>query len=239
MPGEAAPGSPRTGLSAAGREVARLTWTRAIGVDPAEVLPGEVLIAAREGLDAVIALEWDGAVVAAAPPRVAGELAGIRPEMLLDADADALARVMPGARPLGSADLLFADRAPSGTGTARNAAADDLAAMRSAVTPDEWDEAGLESMPHRWAVDDAQGDVAAIAGYEVWRDRVAQLGVLTGPSARGRGHGVSVAAAATRAAIGHGLVAQWRSRRGNDASLASARRLGFVLVGRQVAVALD
>lgn len=82
----------------------------------------------------------------------------------------------------------------------------------------------------------SSGDPLAGAGYVVWADRLAHMGVLTSPHARGRGYGVLAAAVGTNAALDAGLVPQWRSRWDNEASKRVAQVLGYELVGTQTTV---
>lgn len=80
--------------------------------------------------------------------------------------------------------------------------------------------------------------VLAAAGHDVWGGLVGQLGVLTPPDRRGRGHGTVAAGLATNDALDSGLVAQWRARAENAPALAVAARLGFVQAGSQTTVRL-
>jgi hypothetical protein len=73
----------------------------------------------------------------------------------------------------------------------------------------------------------------ALAGYRRWEGLAAHIGVATAPASR-RGHGRRVAAAAAGHATEQGLLVQWRSRSGNDASLGLGRDLGLVECGRQL-----
>nr|WP_281497464.1 GNAT family N-acetyltransferase [Ornithinimicrobium sp. F0845] len=110
-------------------------------------------------------------------------------------------------------------------------------------------------MSHRWVIldrrageaepsegkepsgaDPASGEPLAGAGYVVWADRLAHMGVLTSPHARGRGYGVLAAAVGTNAALTAGLVPQWRARWDNEASKRVAQVLDYELVGTQTTV---
>lgn len=77
------------------------------------------------------------------------------------------------------------------------------------------------------------------AGYVVWADQLAHMGVLTSPRARGRGYGVLAAAVGTNAALDAGLIPQWRARWDNEASKRMAQVLGYELVGSQTTVYID
>ncbi|WP_158580772.1 GNAT family N-acetyltransferase [Cellulomonas rhizosphaerae] len=105
--------------------------------------------------------------------------------------------------------------------------------MLDACNESDRDESGLREMSTRFAVQD-DGRPVALAGYEVWNDEVAHLGVLVVPDARGRG----LALTAARTAMDHapGLVPQWRASVENPVSAAVADRLGFVRAGGQIAI---
>ena len=78
--------------------------------------------------------------------------------------------------------------------------------------------------------------ILAVATLQVWDDTVAHFGVFTRADARGRGLAGRAAAGVIKLAQVRGLVPQWRSRFGNDASAAVADGLGFVPLGSQMAV---
>ena len=103
-------------------------------------------------------------------------------------------------------------------------------------------------MSHRWVLLDrpvgdadgeAQGEPLAGAGYDVWAERLAHMGVLTSPNARGRGYGVLAAAVGSNAALEAGLVPQWRARWDNEPSKRVAQVLGYDLIGTQTTVFID
>ena len=65
------------------------------------------------------------------------------------------------------------------------------------------------------------------------------LGVLTHPRHRGRGLARAVVAAAAQAGLGRRAVVQYRAWRANAASIAVARRTGFVHYCDGVVIDLD
>ncbi|WP_345763420.1 GNAT family N-acetyltransferase [Diaminobutyricibacter sp. McL0608] len=87
-----------------------------------------------------------------------------------------------------------------------------------------------------WAVFGAFGDDGALvsaASMYPWRDTmIADIGVLTLDSARGRGHARSVVRALYRHALGLGHEPQYRCQLDNTASVALARASGLSLFGR-------
>jgi GNAT superfamily N-acetyltransferase len=111
-------------------------------------------------------------------------------------------------------------------------------ALRRAVTEVEWAHGGGETAGKRAFGAFADGALAALAGYEVWDGRIAQLSVVTHPAHRGRGLGAATFAHAARAALDAGLVAQHRALTSNTHSLGIARRLGFVPYAASLAVRL-
>lgn len=203
-------------------------WRDALGVeDPA----ASRSVVVRDDLDVVVLLEILGRRWSAAPPRWAEVL-----QRDPDTDPHALLRASPAMRTLGTADLLYSDsapRAPETAGDVRPATAGDLDLLRAGADAQEWDESGADQMHHRWVAVDAAGIVQAVAGYTPWRDTVAQMGVFTAARGRGAGHAGRASAVAVDRALREHAVAQWRSRRGNAASLALGTRLGFVVLGWQ------
>jgi GNAT superfamily N-acetyltransferase len=152
-----------------------------------------------------------------------------------------------GSRPLGAATLSYTDVPIEGPPEAVTVEdADAVAALEDLCPPEDVEEVGLGSMPTRWVLLDrspearagSNGHLAG-AGYVVWADVLAHIGVLTSPHARGRGHGTVAAALATNAALAAGLLPQWRSRTDNEASQRVAERLGFQPLGSQTTVFID
>lgn len=151
-----------------------------------------------------------------------------------------------GARPLGAAELSYADTPVEHADLPASQDPAHVAALEAACSPEDVAEVGLGSMPHRWVLLGApEPDAAeraqplAGAGYIVWADTLAHMGVLTTPAARGRGYGVLAAAVGTNAALRAGFVAQWRARHDNERSQRMAEVLGYELVGSQTTVFID
>lgn len=159
-----------------------------------------------------------------------------------------------GARPLGAAELSYTDARVEHADLPLTQDEAAVVGLEEACSPDDVDEVGLGSMPHRWvllegpdrAVAESSNDEPARvpaplagSGYVVWADRLAHMGVLTNPSARGRGYGVLAAAVGTNAALDAGLIPQWRARWDNEASKRLAQVLGYEFVGIQTTVFID
>ncbi|WP_306233450.1 GNAT family N-acetyltransferase [Agrococcus beijingensis] len=214
----------------------RAAWAEALGVT-ATVFDGEgITWVARDDLDVALVVELGAAMVVAAPRAVLPALEHQHRFTLRDADA--IAALLPRSRAIGSSHLLFATARPAAPSHPVVVGDDrDLVKVREAVSPAEWDESGVEPMERHWAVREG-GEPVAIAGYQRWRSTIAHIGVVATPLARGRGCAAAAATAAVCAAIDAGLVAQWRCRIGNAASLRLADRLGFTRIGAQSAVAL-
>lgn len=74
--------------------------------------------------------------------------------------------------------------------------------------------------------------VVAAGNLTEWRGRPADVGVLTAPSERGRGRARHLVGAMVATALPSIGVARYRALASNTASLAVARRLGFVEYGQ-------
>jgi GNAT superfamily N-acetyltransferase len=100
--------------------------------------------------------------------------------------------------------------------------------LQRACPPLEWKHGGPDARTvAQFAVEDADGRLLALAGYEVWNETVAHLQVVTHPEHRGKGLGAFVVAAAAEHALNQGLFPQYRTLRSNAGSMAIARKLGF------------
>jgi len=137
------------------------------------------------------------------------------------------------AEAIGPAYLGYADRSdfrPIAATSIRLLTPDDdpvLRAFAVAVGPIAWEHSGLG--------DDAQPIVGcwntdllvAAAGYRVWGDAMAHIGVTTHPAFRGQGYGKAVVSGIGQHALAHGYVLQYRTLRANNPSLRIAAALGF------------
>lgn len=77
------------------------------------------------------------------------------------------------------------------------------------------------------------GRIVGAAGHLDWPAAIAHIGIVIDPGFRGSGHGILLGAAATRRAIAAGRYPQWRAAAWNEASRATARRIGYHEFGRQ------
>jgi len=112
-----------------------------------------------------------------------------------------------------------------------------LARLRAAVTETEWEQGGSEIV-HPAAGSFVGGELAAVAGYEVWGKSIAHISVVAHPAHRGKGHGAAAVSRVAALALERKLVAQYGTLESNLPSLAIAERLGFVPYARSLAVRL-
>lgn len=111
-------------------------------------------------------------------------------------------------------------------------------ALRRACTPTEWEHGG-SAVGHDVAAGSfAGGELAALAGFEVWGEAIAHIAIVAHPAHRGRGHAAAAVSRVAAEALERGLVAQYRTLESNAPSLAVAQRLGFQPYARSLAVRL-
>ena len=99
-----------------------------------------------------------------------------------------------------------------------------LAALHERTPAGEKEESGTTGLPAYGYVDD--DDLQAVACLGMWHG-MPTIGVLTDPSARGRGLAGMVVTAATREGLSWRAVVQYRAWRRNTASISVALRCGF------------
>ena len=137
-------------------------------------------------------------------------------------------------RVLGPAELAYLEparfRPVSGSAVVEIEPA-DAAELEAASSEADVNEAKPTAAAMLLAIVDDIG-VAAVCGYEAWRDRIAHMIVLTHPARRGRGLARVVSSAATTRALAAGLIPQWRSR--VPASQRIAASLGYERIGNQL-----
>jgi GNAT superfamily N-acetyltransferase len=146
----------------------------------------------------------------------------VGPAVMTYADASTLRAVeSPGTMPLDDDDRHALERLAEACGT------------------EDWDRSGLgPSMPAlvgHWI----GGELVAVAGYEAWGERIANVGVATHPAHRGQGHGKAVVSALAQLAIEEGLAVQLRALARNHAALGIARALGFEEYAQTLAIGLN
>lgn len=126
--------------------------------------------------------------------------------------------------PRGQAELLGGDALTS------------LGSLRDSA-PAEWEEAGVgpDSRVFGLRVEER---IVAVAGYERWPGRIAQLHVFCHPAYRRRGLAAEPLTAAISEALAANLLPQYRARDVNAASVALARRVGLVEYGWMATIRL-
>ena len=113
-----------------------------------------------------------------------------------------------------------------------------LEGLRREVTIQDWEYSGLE--PEQPIAGSFGGRaLISAAGYDVWGGRIAHIGVLTRPHARGSGHGRKCVSAITDHAIARGLIAQYRTLFDNKGARAIACALGFEEYGATIHIAVS
>ena len=109
--------------------------------------------------------------------------------------------------------------------------------LRAACNPVEWEHGDID--PARNPVYGVLADNALIAAAS-WEARgdVCNVGVVTHPAHRGRGHGAAAANAVTARLLDQGELPQWQTLIDNAPSLRIGQALGYVERYRSIAVRL-
>lgn len=243
---------------------ARCLWEVLAGSVAAFPTDGDVTVAVAPdsllcppGWVGVVELEGSALVTAPddATARRVQVLHGLSPGARTDAGA--IREHLPVAEVLGPARLAYLDAASLTTVELRtapaapsahdpgpeirdvvelDAQAPELRALLRRVDAADADESGLAELTSPAFALRRGGAVVAAAGFRSWPGDVAHLSVLADPEVRGRGYGRLVARAATTAALGAGLLPQWRAR--VEPSQRIARSLGYRELGSQLSVRL-
>lgn len=219
-------------------------WAAAFGLDVADlhrssawVVTPAPSLAAYDG----IYILWLGATTLVSAPsshRVAAA------ELAVGRDVHDVAREI-GGTAIGPGRHSYLHRddhvAPSSPSTSKVTVA-DLESLRLAVTDDEWNEGGFgDDAEHVWAAhaDDASTIVAA-GNLTEFDGMPADVGVVTHPAHRGRGLARRLTSDMTTWAMSEAgaEVVRYRALTTNHASLAVARRAGFVAYGENSAIRL-
>lgn len=230
------------GLSSKTIERVRSGWVSKLGL-PTHVLSNDgVVLVPHADSSTVVALQLQESVVVICPPRLEPLLSQLSKIELLNMTT--LMQVLQSHKPdpIGTAAISYAENdilaGRPGTVKVHPADPEDVKAIMSGCTVEEQDESGLGQMPFRFALQSNDGIPAALSGYEVWNNDIAQLGVLTSTQMRRQGLGLAVAEMAISEAFKSNLIPQWRNRLDNRASLQLRRQLGFVQLGLQLAVSV-
>ncbi len=177
-------------------------------------------------------------VFCAPPQSVRAALENHQPPETLAEETTMARLVGPIERTLGPAVLGYLDGervTPQDPGGLITVDGDDpgLLALAERCGPEEAAESDIGAWSSPVRVLAQGGLIVAAAGFQVWADSLAHLGVLTDRPYRREGHGRRVAGAAVADAVEQGLIPQWRTRTDLTASRRLAAVLGFEERGRQ------
>jgi RimJ/RimL family protein N-acetyltransferase len=209
-------------------------WSRVFGRDVADGEDRVVVSHAApvRGYAGILVVVRQGSTLVSAPPALVEEVAAWPWADGAAVDPRWWAARRPGWAVLGPSvhSFLDDDRALPRGPRARRCTVDEVRqAMGARVTEEEWDEAGFgDEVETAWILDDADGRPVAAANLTPFDPGPADVGVLVGRDARGRGYAVLAGAVAARAAVAACGIARWRARTSNIASRRTASRLGFV-----------
>lgn len=114
-----------------------------------------------------------------------------------------------------------------------------LEALRAACSALEWEHGGSSFGEQPIVGIHVEGELAAVAGYEVWGEAIAHISVITHPRHRGQGYGKTVVSQLTEEVLSQGLVPQYQTLEVNVSSMAVAQDLGFERYATTMAVQLS
>ena len=227
--------------------VADRYWAGHLGCAPDELFaePVRHLIHGGElaGYGGVFALfRGDAAMVSFPPDCVPGillRLSDLFPHYTPEGLAAALSPVA--SRVIGPAWIGYAEEIGPAGHPARVLGPEDSAALHSlqqACDATEWEHGGsaIENVCSGGFVN---GQLIALAGYEVWGGTIAHISIITHPGFRSHGYGRSAVAHAARQALATGLLPQYRTLESNLASIRIAASLGFHTYATSMAVRLN
>ena len=189
-------------------------------------------------------VEICGRAVVASPTakasQVAGRLAGLTPEQLIQPSV--VNSLLVPVDTLGPALLFYGSATTASTKAGGVTGPLDIGdpKVQSVIedaTDAERDEAAIDNTTSGVYIGlTPDGTPAAACAWQEWPHQVAHISMLTAASHRGVGHGASTARLALDAAVGAGLLPQWRAANRNAASIALAWHLGLQLLGHQYSI---
>jgi GNAT superfamily N-acetyltransferase len=224
-PGELRPPSARVQAHTARLAEATGIWLLVAGGAPVVSMPADVFASHGERAKA-----WTAALVAD-EASLLRELSGLAPGRVGKV-------IGPAFIGYGSTATLTLDDAARAVAIPSQQA--NIAALRHACGA-AWDDGGSqveEGVPLFGVFDDPR-ELIALASYEVWNESIAHISIVTHPQHRRRGLGRAAVALAAQHALAAGLVPQYRTLQANTASIAIAKRLGFVEYGFSVYVRMQ
>jgi len=230
--------------------VAHAFWAAHVGVPPERLFAEPTSIVTHagdlDGYHGVFALFRNGSRLVSLPPRLAAECHEILSALPSNYSAGHLAHAL---RPLaglivGPAYVGYLDHpsvVPLPAATTRALTELDLDIVnrfKDACDPTEWEHGGSEVRLRPTSGAFIDGELAAMAGYDVWGRTIAHLAIITHPAHRGRGMGRAAVAHLAARASAVGLLPQYRTLDSNLPSLRIAQALGFERYATTLAVRL-
>jgi RimJ/RimL family protein N-acetyltransferase len=235
------------------RSVVDRSWAEFFGVGAAELrAPGVRVVVGAPGLEGYRGLYLlrlgDGCTVGApadAADRVRERVAGAAADAIYTRDAAQMLAGHDATLVLGPSRHAYLDAGtfvPPSPTDARRLGPDDAASVaefRSDIDDAEWNESGFgsEDPDVMWGAFEG-GPLSAMGNMTDFAGAPADVGLVTHPSARGRGLGTRLAGAMIADALPSIPVVRYRALETNVASIRVADRLGFVPDGGNIAVRL-
>jgi RimJ/RimL family protein N-acetyltransferase len=216
-------------------------WTNQLAISWAALQSHDVLVAPLPESNASFCFVFNhhGCTCVRVPlsdyKRLAALIEQQEPNVLLDADwwrhqFENITIDTVGAAYLGYADAItFRAMTPYTPRLLTPGDAAGLAEFAAAIGPIAWEHSGLDEAPQPIAGCWEAETLVAAAGYTIWDNTLAHIGVATHPAFRGRGYGTAVVSTIGEHALAHGYVLQYRTLLGNTPSIAIAQALGFQL----------
>lgn len=212
-------------------------WGENLGVDPGAFETSGVSVGATDREDVDLFVRGDAVLVGAPSPvasdcdRAAERLSGLAPD-----DADTVRnwfeevaspeRVL-GPAFYGYADATTFDPVDDESWVLDGDDASPFETLRAAVPDEEWANGGPEFRPGETVGRFVDGDLVAVAGYDVWDDLIAHVAVVTHPDHRSAGNGRAAVSLVTERALDAGLLPQYRTADAWPWSVALAEGLGY------------
>ena len=108
--------------------------------------------------------------------------------------------------------------------------------LQTACSAEEWEHGGSEFQPGAMVGAFRGQELAALASYRLWGEQIAHISIVTHPAFRRQGYATTAVSTLTEIVLARTLVPQYRTLEANAASLAVARRLGFVQYATSLAI---
>lgn len=110
-----------------------------------------------------------------------------------------------------------------------------LDGLRQQVEPVAWDHSAIAADKITFGYFES-GQIVAAACLDMWSEAVANIGLVTHPSHRGKGYSKRLCVAATRHGIDQGYLMLYQTLLSNRAAVAVARDTGYLEYARHLAV---